>query len=38
MVLLGEAISFIGVTYQSMDEGFLVGAEMTKRCYVTKIH
>ena len=28
-VLLGEPISFIGVTYRNMGEGLLTGAEMT---------
>ena len=30
-VLLGEPISFIGVTYRNMGEGLLTGAEMTQR-------
>ena len=30
-VLLGEPISFIGVTYRNMSEGLLTGAEMTQR-------
>ena len=30
-VLLGEPISFIGVTYRNMGEGLVTGAEMTQR-------
>jgi hypothetical protein len=30
-VLLGELISFIGVTYRNMGEGLLTGAEMTQK-------
>lgn len=37
-VQLDKPVSFIGVTYRNMGEGFLTGAEMTQTPCITKAH
>ena len=37
-IQLGEPMNFIGVTYRSMGEGSLTGADMTQDSCVIKAH